>query len=366
MKRKMIVYSALIILCIVLYVLQKKGKISKRLNIYYWVLVTLLFLVSAFRYNVGQDYEHWTDVYNWIMNDEKGGNYVEIGYRYLNMIIQLVPYSNAYVLFFITSAFIILGFGYIIYKNVDKEYWFLAIFMFICSGIFFASLNLVRQYIAVVITTFGIILLKKNKYFGFIISIIIAALFHTSALIMIAFLPFYLIFRNQKYNKALIVIYALSLIFMVVDLRQIIEYFKFLIPERWVWYLQSDFLTERNFSAITKQLVPNLLLIFVLIKRKKVIEMNKENDIYILLLFIDVIITNCFYGVLVLLRLSYFFDVALIFIVPIIFELLQSYNKKIENLGKLSIFGYYILLTVVTIFIMNGHGVMPYQTIFFN
>ena len=93
--------------------------------------------------------------------------------------------------------------------------------------------------------------------------------------------------------------------------------------------------------------------------------MSKENDIYILMLFIDVIITNCFYGVLVLLRLSYFFDISLIFIMPIIFELLQSYNKKIENLGKLSIFGYYILLTVVTIFLMNGHGVMPYQTIFF-
>lgn len=362
----MIVYSILIVLCVILYILQKKEKISNKINILYWILITLLFIVSAFRYNVGQDYEHWTDVYNWIMNGEKGGNYVEIGYRYLNKLIQLIPFSNAYVLFFITSAFIIYGFGYVIFKDVEKKYWFLAVFMFIGSGIFFASLNLVRQYIAVVIVAFGIISLKKNKYICFIASVILAALFHTSALIMFAFLPFYLIFRNQKYSKVLIVIYVLSLIFMVVDLRQIIGYFKFLIPERWVWYLQSDFLTERNFSAITKQLVPNLLLIFVLIKRKQVIEMNKENDIYILMLFIDVIITNCFYGVLVLLRLSYFFDISLIFIVPIIFELLKNYNKKIENLGKLSIFGYYILLTVVTIFIMNGHGVMPYQTIFFN
>lgn len=361
----MITYSILIILCILLYVLQKKEKISRRVNIFYWSLITLLFLVSALRYNVGQDYEHWVEVYNWILNGEPAGNYVEIGYRYLNKLIQLVPFFNAYVLFFITSAFIIFGFGYLIYKNVEKKYWFLAVFMFICSGIFFASLNLVRQYIAVVITTFGIIFLKKNKYIWFIISIILAALFHTSALVMIVFLPFYLLFRNQRHNKVLIAIYVLSLIFMIVDLRQILEYLAFLIPERWKWYLQSDFLTERNFSAITKQLVPNLLLIFLLIKRKQVIEMNKENDIYILMLFIDVIITNCFYGVLVLLRLSYFFDISLIFIVPIIFELLQSYNKKIENLGKLAIFGYYILLTVVTIFLMDGHGVMPYQMIFF-
>lgn len=361
----MITYSIIIILCILLYILQRKGKISKKIGVFYWTLITLLFLISAFRYNVGQDYEHWIDVYNWILNGEPAGNYVEIGYRYLNKLIQLVPFFNAYVLFFITSIFIIYGFGYLIYKNVEKEYWFLSVFMFICSGIFFASLNLIRQYIAVVIIAFGIDFLKKNKYISFVIFVLLASLFHTSALIVLVFLPFYLIFRNRRFSKALTIIYVLSLVFMVVDLRQILEYMKFIIPERWEWYLQSEFLTERNFSAITKQLVPNLLLIFVLMKRKQVIEKSKENDIYILMLFIDVIITNCFYGVLVLLRLSYFFDISLIFIIPIIFELLQNYNKKIENLGKLSIFGYYILLTVVTIFLMNGHGVMPYQTIFF-
>lgn len=361
----MFIYSILIILCLLLYILQKKEKLAKNINIFYWSLITLLFLVSALRYDVGQDYNHWIDVYNWIMNGENGGNYVEIGYKYLNVLIQLIPIFNEYTLFIITSAFIIFGFGYIIYRNVEKKYWFLSIFMLICSGIFFASLNLVRQYIAVVIVALGMTFLKKQNYMLFILSVIVAALFHTSALIMLAFLAFYLIFRKQKFNKILIGIYMLSLIFMIIDLRQIIEWFKFMIPERWIWYLQSDFLTDRNYSAIVKQLVPNLLLIFVLMKRKQIINMKEENDIYILMLFTDVVITNCFYGVLVLLRLSYFFDISLIFIIPIIFELLQGYDRKIEKLGKLSILGYYILLTVVTIFFMNGHGVMPYQTILF-
>ena len=361
----MFIYSILIILCLVFYVLQKKEKLSKNINIFYWMLITLLFLVSALRYEVGQDYNHWIDVYNWIMNGDKGGNYVEIGYKYLNILIQSIPLLNEYALFVITSAFIVFGFGYIIYKNVEKKYWFLSIFMFICSGIFFASLNLVRQYIAIVIVSFGIISLKKNNYILFILSVILATLFHTSALIMLGFLAFYLIFRKQTFNKMLICIYVLSLVFMIIDLRQILEWFKFIIPERWEWYLQSEFLTDRNYSAIVKQLVPNALLIFVLIKRKQIIEMKNENDIYILMLFIDIFITNCFYGVLVLLRLSYFFDISLMFIIPIIFELLHCYDKKIEKLGKISILGYYIILTIVTIFFMNGHGVMPYQTILF-
>ena len=81
------------------------------------------------------------------------------------------------------------------------------------------------------------------------------------------------------------------------------------------------------------------------------------------MLYTDVIITNCFYGILVLLRFSYFFDISLIFIIPVVLELLKTYDKKIIILGNLGIWGYYILLTVVTIFIMNGQGVMPYNTL---
>lgn len=368
----MIIYSILIFFCLLFYFLERKGKLKKT-NIFFWALITGIFLVSAFRYDVGQDYQHWTDVYEWIKEGLPAGNYVEIGYRFLNAFIQILPFSHVYLLFIVTSAFIIFGFGYLIYKNVDKKYWFLAVFIFIGSGIFFASLNLVRQYVAVVITTLGIPFLLKKKYAIFILFTLLATLFHTSALIMIAFMIFYLLFKEQKHHKALIVIYALSILFMIVDLRQIIGWFQFMIPERWRWYLQSEFLTDRNYSAIVKQLVPNAILIFVLWKRKEMIEKNKINDIFILMLFVNVVITNCFYGVLVLLRLSYFFDVSLVFIVPVIFELLEQYDKKIEKLGKLgsleklgklSIIGYYILLTVVTIFIMNGHGVMPYQTIF--
>lgn len=357
----MIVYAIPMILCFILHLRKLDEKKSK---IFYYAIFIFLFLISAIRYNVGQDYQHWIDVYSWIENGEPGGEYVEIGYRLLNIIIQKIPFLNVYWLYVITSAFIIFGFGYAIKKNVDYKDIFIATFIFIGSGIFFATLNLVRQYIAVVIMLLGLPLLKNKKYIKFSLLIALSTMFHTSSIIMFPFMIFYIIFRDYKYHKLLMILYIISLIFLVIDIRKIMGALAFIIPERWVWYLQSDFLNNKNYSAVLKQIVPNALLIFAMLNRKQIIENKEENNIYILMLLVDVIITNCFYGVLVLIRFSYFFDIALIFIIPIILKLLKKYDKKIEILGHTAIWGYYALLTIVTIFIMNGHGVMPYQTLF--
>lgn len=357
----MLIYSLPMILCLILHFIKLDDKKTK---LFFYIIIIYLTLISAIRYNVGQDYKHWVDVYSWIEEGKTGGEYVEVGYRILNIIIQKIPFLNVYCLYGITSTFIILGFGYSIKKNVDQKYWFLAIFIFIGSGIFFATLNLVRQYISIVIILLALPFLKEKKYVKYCISVIIATLFHTSSLIMLLFLIFYVLFNSNKHEKTLIIIYGISLFFMIIDIRNIIAGLSFLIPDRWKWYLQSDFINKRNYSAIVKQLIPNALLIFAMIKRKKIIEDKKENDIYLLMLYVNVIITNCFYGILVLLRFSYFFDISLIFIVPIIVDLLKDYNKKIQILGNISIWGYYTLLTIVTIFIMNGHGVMPYKTLF--
>ena len=357
----MIIYSLPMILCLILHFIKLDDKKTK---IFFYIIILYITLISAIRYNVGQDYKHWIDVYSSIEEGNTGGEYVELGYKLLNIIIQKIPFLNVYYLFGITSIFIICGFGYSIKKNVEQKYWFLAIFIFIGSGIFFATLNLVRQYISIVIILLALPFLKEKKYVKYCISVIIATLFHTSSLVMLFFLIFYILFNNNKHEKALIIFYGISLLFMIVDIRNIISGLSFIIPDRWKWYLQSDFINKRNYSAIVKQLVPNAFLIFAMIKRKKIIEDKKENDIYLLMLYINVILTNCFYGILVLLRFSYFFDISLIFIVPIIVDLLKEYNKKIQILGNISIWGYYSLLTIVTIFIMNGHGVMPYKTLF--
>lgn len=355
----MFVYIIPMILCLLFHFLKID---KKKKDVLYFLLIGYLFIISAIRYNVGQDYQHWIEVYNWIDNGIEAGGYVETGYKYLNIIIQSIPIFNVYWLFVLTSAIIIFGFGYFIKKNTKDDYLFLSLFLFIGTGVFFASLNLVRQYLSIVIVLYGLKYLYKKEYIKYVVMIVIASLFHTSALIMIAFMIFYYFFKNNRYNKVLIVLYIISLFFIVIDIRQIIHYFSFLIPERWIWYLESDYLNSRNYSAMLKQLAPNLMFLFLLFNKNK-IEESKKNDLFFLMFFINVFITNCFYGIMVLVRFSYYFDISLIFIIPIICEIIKD-NKFLNILGNFTIWGYYFSLTVVTIFIMNGHGVMPYQTIF--
>lgn len=359
----MLAYILPMLLCVLLH-FTKLDK--KNIKIAFWAIVSYLFVISAIRYDVGKDYLHWVEVYEWIENGLSAGNYVELGYRYLNKLIINIPFLNVYWLFGITSAMIIFPFGYYIKKHVKEEYLFLSLFLFIGTGVFFASLNLVRQYVAIVILMLGFDYLENNQYIKFLIVIVVASLFHTSAFIMIPFMILYILFKdkstNNIYNKILICLYIFSLIFIFIDLRQLLNIFSFLLPERWVWYLESDYLNSRNYSSVVKQLVPNLILVFLYLNRNKFAD-NKNAYLHYLLLFVNVILTNCFYGIMVLVRLSNYFDISLIFVLPVICEIIKD-NKNLSRLGYLSIIGYYTLLTIVTIFLMNGHGVIPYNTIF--
>ncbi len=356
----MIIYILLIGLCLF-------GQFfvnSKNKKYYFEILVLLCTMVSAFRFQVGQDYQHVTDVYNWIANGYDV--YVEFGYKLMNEIILFIPFFNEKILYIITSFFIIIMFGIFIKRTVSKEYWLLSLFLFITTGIYFASMNLVRQYMAIAICLLAILKLDRAKNIQFVILTFIAITFHTSALIMFAFALFYILLKKTNSTTIMWIIYSLSLVFIIIDLRQLIEFFSFLIPDRWKWYLDSNFLNDRNTSAIVKQLIPNIIVVYSIVKNKELKKHYDKFDISFALIFMSTIITNCFYGILVLLRLSNYFDFGFLIIIPIIFDYLVKYDKKIK-LSKfyiISIIVYYLLLTVMTIFIMNGHGVMPYKTIF--
>lgn len=358
----MIIYTLLIGLCLFgQFFINAKNK-----KYYFGILVLLCAMVSAFRFQVGQDYQHWVDVYHWI---ENGSNvYVEFGYKLLNQFIIFIPFIGVDFLYIVTSFFIVLVFGKYIKKSIPQQYWFFSMFLFITTGIFFASMNLLRQYIAIAICLLAILRLDKKQYISYIALVFVAMTFHTSALIMLPFALFYIISKRINSNTFLWIIYILSLLFIVIDLRKIIDIFAFLLPERWKWYLDSHFFVDRNYSAILKQLVPNILVIYLIMNRTEMRKYYERFDISFALAFITTILTNCFYGILLLLRLSNYFDFSFIIIIPLIFDYLMKYEKKAKmaKIYKICIIIYYLLLTIVTIFVMNGHGVMPYKSIFIN
>jgi hypothetical protein len=323
------------------------------------IVMVFLFTISAFRYNVGTDYQHYVDIYNWIVSGL--GAYVEPGFYYFNVVIQRLGGNNTWVFFF-SSLLLFLSLWVGLTKCVDSKYWFFAAFLFITTGTFFSSMNLLRQYMAISIVVMATPWLIEKKNIRYIIATFIAILFHTSAIIIFLFIILVLLDDFKIMPILMWVTYFTSLLFVIIDFRSIIFIFGQFIPSRWSGYLDSGFFLQRNTFAMLKLIVPNITLIFLLINKKSLLTQNPSNKIYIVGSFLYTIFSNLFFGVTVLTRLSEYFY--LFFIVSIILVIKLCQDRLSRLIITTFYIIYYIVLTVVTIFMMNGYGVIPYMSIF--
>lgn len=172
------------------------------------VLLSLLFaLVFGLRYNVGVDYLSYLEQYNtgYIDNDISSD---EFGFRWLNSLLHFInmPYPVA----FISYAFI--QFYFIVKGLRDKELLpFVIIFYFLTTYIFF-SFNGIRQSMAFSIIFFSLQFIKEKKIIKYILWIVIAALFHKSAII---FLPLYFILDKEYFSNRIIQLILLIIFFIL-------------------------------------------------------------------------------------------------------------------------------------------------------
>jgi hypothetical protein len=360
----MIVYVFLIALTLIFHFkFYKKENIVEKKYAFNFLMV-LYTLVSAIRYNVGTDYlATYTTVFGWLKN---GVNY---NYEYLFLLLNkfvILIHGNATLLLSICAIITIPLFFNFIKKYVDHKYWFFSIFIFIGSTMYYATMNVVRQYIAIALIIFAYKYLKEKKYLLYILINIIACLFHTSAVVNILFLICYYIYIKKHFNWCFYFIYIISLITIVIDARFLLNNFSFLLPSRYITYLSSQFVTDKNTLAVLKIIVPNVLLI-LMNKYKNVLKKNNSNFDYTFVgWFLYVIITNMGFGVNVLIRIGFYFEYFLLIIIPMVIDYYNSSKNKITKSGDVLILFfivYYIFLNVYSIFIKNGHGVIPYHTI---
>ena len=139
----------------------------------------------------------------------------------------------------------------------------------------------------------------------------------------------------------------------------------------WAYYVGNKntvFFTERNSSAVFKLIIPTLI---VLLGVRKDYEMDKEADLKVkhnFLYSISLSGSLCYillqimgYGIQPVYRLGlYFFPFFIVYVCYVVGKL----KGTRKTVCKLAIILYFILLTYVTVFLWNGSGVMPYESIF--
>jgi hypothetical protein len=168
---------------------------------------------SALRFSTGYDYNMYASIfhgYRFKTLGETSYERMEKGFSVPMWI--LANYSDTYLpLFFVTSVVIFAGLFILIYKYSSIP--LVSVISVLSLGIFFNSLNFVRQFIAAVIAAFAIKYIGEKNLLKYSAVIVVASVFHWSALIL---LPFFLILRfkpRAAYIAAVSAILILTLIF---------------------------------------------------------------------------------------------------------------------------------------------------------
>ncbi len=149
-------------------------------------IFTTLFLVSALRLNVGNDYGKYVE----FMHLTYSHAYVptEIGFNLLaRTVYTLCGFENFVLVFAIFAFFTILFFLRALWEQ--SEAFFLSVTLFLLLGYYLQSLSTVRYYLALGIALYSIRFVVKGDWPKFVLLILVGACFHKSLLVVLVLYP---------------------------------------------------------------------------------------------------------------------------------------------------------------------------------
>lgn len=309
------------------------------------------FLVLALRYGIGVDY-----FFTYVPIFEKlaqGYNYegVEIGYILLNKIILL--FTDNYYWLFIVTSFI---FCYFMFKSIfqQSKYIAISVYIFLTAGLYFYSMNVMRQTIGFAIFLYALKYIKENNFKKYFVYIIIASLIHKSCLI---YLPIYFI-QNLKidYKKflfiSILIILSKTIIFRILTI--------FLEGSKYYNYI-SGYYADPSKSMLSP-IINFFILIVLLVFYKNEIE-KSDYRIY-LAVHMCAFWISLFIGTIPLISRVFiaFYHIEILSVPYIIYLLKGKQSKKFVTFAVFIFFG---LIFCYSVGIKNGNGVLPYKSIFY-
>lgn len=308
----------------------------------------VLFLVSSFRGDFTVDYKGYTYLFD-LYNQFEFSNIFEVGLHQEPGFIALSRFigsftQNVLYLFIITSFIIIIAF----YKqfNNDSEYMWLSVLLFVTIGSFYTSFNVMRQILAVAIVFSGSKFLYERKALKYFLVIILASLFHKTALIMI----FFYFILNFEINYKNIILISLGALVIEINLPRIIS-----IAQQTFYTVYTAEAYGLTGLSFTNAVVPLSVFIFSLIHRNKIDINNTKHRVWMNAVFYYALFNVLGLQIQMIQRLSEFFAPYILLLIPLFFSRMKNSELKVM----------YILLFVTLLFLYNyitlsGSGYDPY------
>jgi len=328
----------LLLLLAVLTIGVKENKVQKK--IYLFLTFCVLFFISAFRSkNIGNDTGAYINLYDIFGRSSSAAAYnsgIEAGYVFLNRVLFSIT-DNWFILLAVISFFVLAIEMIFIYRN-SNNVW-LSVFLFINLRLFYFTLTGLRQSIAIAIVLISYKFVKEKRILLFILCILTASLFHTSALGMIILYPL----AHFKFNKSTILIGTSIAILVFMLFERYLLFIVNLLPT-YSNYLDSKYLDAGvKLASFLEFLVIIVIFIFVIITTRK----NRDN----LTSDVNFMLNTTFIGVLVgfLALRTIMLDRYLLYFTAFIIIFLPNAINNLQN-KKLRIITIYIVLIMFMVY----------------
>lgn len=260
----MVLFSGIMLVIIffalILYANKSKGK-----KICYCIFMSasflILLIISGCRaFNIGTDTPMFVRAYYRLNTFQAISNTYterfELGYRIMNAVLNQISNSPHLLLF--VSALITLALFYYVFHKQSK-YPAMSVFMFVSLMFYCNSMCLLRQYLAMAICSLAIMMLNENKKFKFTLLVLLASLFHSSAIIVLILLPMMKL-KITKQNRFKLCF--LSIIVMLLG-NQLITVLIKVLPQ-YTSYLSSEkYYLENQLGSILKAGLQIIMFIII-------------------------------------------------------------------------------------------------------
>lgn len=369
----MVIYILIFLLIFIATILMKTNT-NKQKKIYLFIVFGLMTLFACLRkYTIGIDLQYLYAPYFKTIGLTSFGRLssinLELGYVFFCKLISLIN-KDVQCLIIISSIIIYSSYAYFIYKNSENVKY--SSLLFILFMLYFMSMNIVRQELAIAIILFAFELLKKKKKVLFVLIIILTSLIHQSAIIFLL-LP---IFFDKEFKKKHFYIGMIGSGISFVLYKNLIIWFSSLLAflglnnnKDYTMYLNSKafgvpIVNLNSLSELVLALATFLLCLyyFELVDNKK--NDAKENipgSFYIFMTMFYAITMILSFKMVIVARYQYYFLPFVICAIPAALNRSKyDSNKKIVNI----VIFLCLIAKFMYIFLKLSdvlYGVMPYE-----
>jgi len=332
---------------------------KRKIYIILFFIISFLFMGLRSKY-IGTDTLWYCNYFDIIKTEKLSvalsngskGMYLYIIYNkiisYISLDSQILIISNAFIISLLASTAIF---------YIGKKHIFLSSILYIFMYYYFTSFNTSRQYIALLIVTNALyFLLYKKKYLLFLFLVIIASMFHITAIISFVFFP--LSFFDFSKMKTFIIMSLIFIIFLLFS-NQLIVLFGKIFPD-YQGYVDSI----SDFSNIGRTMIlilVNLVIFLCIFLSYRTFENNNlsKNDSFFLFLFlISILLGFISFNNVLLSRINTYFAIYSIFVIPYLVDIFTlKKDKLVISLGILVVF----FIEFNVLLLGNYSGITPYS-----